>query len=95
MLFNDVIKRVCMPLVQGGDITFEDRPVGVTHRIEGIELGVPFSTLMSMMFLGEIIRWRRAATRRHQQHPTRPPHHASSATAIRHARMVWLPEKPR
>lgn len=28
--------------VQGGAVTFEDRPVGVTHRIEAIELGVPF-----------------------------------------------------
>ena len=28
--------------VQGGDLTFEDQPVGVTHRIEGVELGVPF-----------------------------------------------------
>lgn len=28
--------------VQGGELVFEDRPVGVTHRIETLELGVPF-----------------------------------------------------
>ncbi len=28
--------------VQGGELTFEDQPVGVTHRIEAVELGVPF-----------------------------------------------------
>ena len=43
--------------VQGGDLTFEDQPVGVTHRIEGVELGVPFlSNLPSSTPLRELVR---------------------------------------
>lgn len=28
--------------IRGGSVTLDDRPVGVVHRVEGIELGVPF-----------------------------------------------------
>lgn len=28
--------------IRGGSVTLDDRPVGVIHRLEGIELGVPF-----------------------------------------------------
>lgn len=28
--------------IRGGSVTLDDRPVGVVHRLEGIELGVPF-----------------------------------------------------
>ncbi len=28
--------------IHGGSLTLDDRPVGVVHRVEGIELGVPF-----------------------------------------------------